>query len=58
MNSYYALYRNHVSDSLFHLLIFIKPTERPPVRKIEEELERASRTPTWTNLAYQKYYGK
>merc|ERR1712001_144934 len=35
-----------------------QPTERPPVRKIEEELERASRTPTWTNLAYQKYYGK
>ena len=30
-----------------------KPTERPPVRKIEEELEIASRTPTWTNLAYQ-----
>ena len=40
------------------LLYHSQPTERPPVRKIEEELEIASRTPTWTNLAYQKYYGK
>jgi hypothetical protein len=25
---------------------------------VEEELVMASRTPTWTNIAYHKYYGK
>jgi len=31
-------------------------TARPKTRMIEEELSRASRTPTWTNIAYHKYY--
>jgi serine/threonine protein kinase len=44
--------------NVMRIALNYRPTERPPVRKIEEELEIASRTPTWTNLAYQKYYGK
>jgi len=48
---------NHGLD-VMRLALNYQPTQRPPVRKIEEELEAASRTPTWTNLAYQKYYGK
>ena len=42
----------------FPITYTFQPTQRPPVRKIEQELETAARTPTWTNLAYQKYYGK
>jgi len=34
------------------------PIARPRARKLEEELVLASRTPTWTNIAYHKYYGK
>ena len=34
------------------------PHLRPPVHKMEAELVALSRTPTWTNLAYQKYYGQ
>ena len=33
-------------------------TSRPPVHKMEAELVALSRTPTWTNIAYQKYYGQ
>jgi len=35
-----------------------EPTSRPPVHKMESELVALSRTPTWTNIAYQRYYGQ
>ena len=35
----------------------LQPTERPSINSIVEKLEQVSRTPTWTNVAYQKYYG-
>jgi serine/threonine protein kinase len=33
-----------------------KATSRPRARFIEEQLQVASRAPTWTNIAYHKYY--
>jgi len=33
-----------------------KPTSRPRASFIEEQLMEASRKPTWTNIAYHKYY--
>ena len=37
--------------------IFFQPTERPSINAIQEKLVQLSMTPTWTNVAYQKYYG-
>jgi len=37
--------------------VFFQPTERPSINAIQEKLVQLSMTPTWTNVAYQKYYG-
>lgn len=34
-----------------------QPTERPSINTIEQKLVQLSLTPTWTNVAYKKYYG-
>ena len=47
------------TELLFLLDAFsYQATQRPPARTIEEKLTMISGTPTWTNLAYNKYYGR
>lgn len=46
------------AELLFILDAFnYQATGRPAATSIEEKLTLVSRTPTWTNLAYSKYYG-
>jgi len=46
------------SEFLFFLDAFnYNPTDRMNALAIEEKLSMVCRTPTWTNLAYNKYYG-
>jgi len=47
------------SELLFMLDAFsYQATERPQAKSLEEKLTLVTHTPTWTNLAYNKYYGK
>lgn len=34
------------------------PIDRLSARKVEEELFKANQSPTWTNIAFHKYYGQ
>ena len=46
------------TEFLFFLDAFnYNATDRINARAIEEKLAMISRTPTWTNLAFNKYYG-
>ena len=35
-----------------------QPADRPASRTLEEKLAMVSRTPTWTNIAYNKYFNQ
>lgn len=44
-------------EMLFLLDAFnYQATKRPSAKKIEESLAMVARTPTWTTVAYNKYY--
>ena len=49
-----AIYFRRLLYPVFPLLF--QATARPSAREIEHKLLQVSQTPTWTNVAYHKYY--
>jgi len=52
-----GVYAPQAKSLCFICFHFFPPTERPSINAIQEKLVALSMTPTWTNVAYQKYYG-